>query len=86
MFLLHPIVASVLVPCAFAVAVPSQPEHFEGGLAFMFETTYILKVSEWAKTCKHREADYAACWDDMPKMFDPTNPDAGLKPAPKKTA
>ena len=49
----------------------------------MFETTYVLKVSEWAREGPHRELTYAACWDDMPKMFDPTNPDAGLHAAKK---
>jgi len=57
-----------------------KPEHFEGGLAFMFETTYILKVSEWALSSPHREKDYHTCWDGMPKMFDPTDPDAGFHP------
>jgi len=60
-----------------------KPEHFEGGLAFMFETTYVLKLSEWALTSPHREVAYSSCWDGLPKLFDPTNPHAGLAPTPR---
>jgi homogentisate 1,2-dioxygenase len=60
-----------------------QPQHFEEGLAFMFETTYVLKVSQWAQECEHREVDYVRCWEGLPKLFDPTNPDAGIHPGDK---
>jgi homogentisate 1,2-dioxygenase len=60
-----------------------KPEHFEAGLAFMFETTYMLKVSDFAAKGDHREKDYIKCWGDMPKMFDPTNPAARYTDAKK---
>jgi homogentisate 1,2-dioxygenase len=46
----------------------------------MFETTYMLKVSDFALRGPHREAAYVKCWEGLPKLFDPSNPDAGLHP------
>lgn len=35
------------------------PKFFDGGLAFMFETCYSLKLSEFALNGTHRETDYS---------------------------
>ena len=48
-----------------------QPEYFNGGLAFMFETCYLLKVAPSAMEAPTRQADYAACWQGLPKWFTP---------------
>jgi homogentisate 1,2-dioxygenase len=48
-----------------------KPEFFDKGLAFMFETSYMLKLSEWSLYGPHREADYHECWADLPSKFDP---------------
>lgn len=49
-----------------------KPEKFEGGLAFMFESTYMLRLTEYALSCEHNDADYWKCWQQMPKLFDPS--------------
>lgn len=60
---------------AKASAGKLEPEWFSGGLAFMFETTYILSLTEAALKSPQREMDYPACWAGMPKLFDPKVPD-----------
>eukprot|EP00952_Eustigmatos_sp_NYUAD-ZCMA_P004926 21599-Eustigmatos_ZCMA.PRE.1 len=46
-----------------------QPVKFDAGLAFMFETTYMLKVTSYAMSVAHLEKDYVDCWAGLPKMF-----------------
>jgi homogentisate 1,2-dioxygenase len=42
------------------------------GLAFMFETNCILSVSSWALTeGSGLQKNYYACWQNMPKKFNP---------------
>ena len=48
-----------------------QPHFFDKGLAFMFETTYMLKMSEWALEGGHRDRDYYKCWASLPSKFAP---------------
>jgi homogentisate 1,2-dioxygenase len=45
------------------------PTKFEGGLAFMFESSAMCKVSRYALECDHRERDYAECWDGLKATF-----------------
>lgn len=47
------------------------PHKFEGGLAFMFETTFLVKLTDFALECEHNDADYWKCWQKMPKLFNP---------------
>mmetsp|Transcript_11586 Transcript_11586/g.18505 ORF Transcript_11586/g.18505 Transcript_11586/m.18505 type:complete len:97 (+) Transcript_11586:1323-1613(+) len=49
-----------------------SPSFFDKGLAFMFETTYMLGVSDKALNSKHREYTYQECWKDMPETFSKT--------------
>jgi hypothetical protein len=49
-----------------------KPDHFGAGLAFMFETCHLLKLTHWAMSCGHRDVDYQKCWQALPKVFDPT--------------
>ena len=37
----------------------------------MFETTYMLKLTEWALEGGHRDKDYYKCWASLPDTFDP---------------
>ena len=37
-----------------------KPTKYEGGLAFMFETEYVLKVAKWARESPSRHATYAS--------------------------
>ena len=46
----------------------------------MFETTFQLKTSDFARFGEHREKEYIKCWSGLPKLFDAENPDAGFHP------
>ena len=48
-----------------------KPTYFDGGLAFMFESAYMLKISKKALTCNNLEKDYVKCWAQLPKTFHP---------------
>ncbi len=48
-----------------------NPEHFGGGLAFMFESSYLFKVAPGALTSPTYQADYQHCWQGIKKIFDP---------------
>jgi homogentisate 1,2-dioxygenase len=56
-----------------------KPEKFDGGLAFMFESTYMLKVSKWALEEAPLDKDYAKCWQPLPKVFDGETVDCRAK-------
>jgi homogentisate 1,2-dioxygenase len=45
------------------------PRYFDGGLAFMFESCYQLKVSPHALGGPHRQVDYEKCWQSIKKNF-----------------
>mmetsp|Transcript_13999 Transcript_13999/g.27661 ORF Transcript_13999/g.27661 Transcript_13999/m.27661 type:complete len:335 (+) Transcript_13999:165-1169(+) len=44
----------------------SKPQKFTGGLAFMFETSAILKVPDRARKASWRDTEYLDCWAGMP--------------------
>lgn len=54
--------SNIKSPCA-------EPTKFEGGLAFMFESSAMCKVSIYALACEQRERDYARCWDGLDRAF-----------------
>ena len=58
---------------AKATAANLKPHFFGGGLAFMFETSYILKLTRFAREGEHVDRDYYKCWENLPNNFDPTN-------------
>lgn len=35
----------------------------------MFETTYLLKVTESALRCEELQKNYTECWTDLPKLY-----------------
>ena len=41
----------------------------EDSLAFMFETCYMLKLTEYAMTESNLDLDYRKCWDSMKPTF-----------------
>lgn len=41
----------------------------EGSMAFMFETAYQLKLSDYAVDEKNVDTEYWECWQDLPKLF-----------------
>lgn len=50
------------------------PEKFDAGLAFMFETCAVLKLTEYALRGPDREWGYQACWSGLPALFKPERP------------
>jgi homogentisate 1,2-dioxygenase len=46
------------------------PFYFAEGLAFMFESTYLLKVSPSALASDSLQSNYIKCWQRLPKLFD----------------
>jgi len=46
-----------------------EPQYFDGGLAFMFETTYLLKIAPGALNTPKLQADYQECWQGIKKNF-----------------
>ncbi len=53
-----------------ASAAELKPEHFTGGLAFMFETTLQCRLTQWALHAPHRDVEYQKCWQQLPRLFD----------------
>jgi homogentisate 1,2-dioxygenase len=49
-----------------------RPVKLEGTMAFMFETRYPQRVTRWAARLPQLEENYADCWADLRKRFDPT--------------
>lgn len=56
---------------------PQTPVFFDGGLAFMFESCYLLKVAPKAlkksslsgENLPQQQVDYYHCWQGLPKLF-----------------
>lgn len=57
---------------AFEIATQAElaPAKLEDTLAFMFESRLPQHPTEFALTLENRQADYAACWDDLPDRFE----------------
>ncbi|MFP4314203.1 MAG: homogentisate 1,2-dioxygenase [Alphaproteobacteria bacterium] len=47
-----------------------KPHYLDSGLAFMFESRYIMCPTKAAMGSKHLQKGYNDVWKDMPKMFD----------------
>ena len=47
----------------------NTPLKFDGGLAFMFETSLVLRLTRYALESPHRDCDYADCWNGIPDKF-----------------
>ena len=41
----------------------------EGSMAFMFETAYMLKLTDHAMDPKNQDTEYYKCWENLPKVF-----------------
>lgn len=46
-----------------------EPHYLDSGLAFMFESRYIMCPTKAAMSNKALQQDYNEVWEDMPKMF-----------------
>tara|TARA_B100000780_G_scaffold266713_1_gene223132 strand:+ start:122 stop:709 length:588 start_codon:yes stop_codon:yes gene_type:complete len=58
---------------AKAMAADLKPHYFDGGLAFMFETKYTVKLSKWSANSDNLDRDYHKTWASLPRRFDPSN-------------
>ncbi len=47
-----------------------KPEKIDGTMAFMFETRYIVRPSEFAMQTPLRQVDYQDCWAGLEDRFD----------------
>jgi homogentisate 1,2-dioxygenase len=45
------------------------PHRLQGTLAFMFETRFAQRVTEYAASLAQLQADYAGCWGELRKKF-----------------
>ena len=62
------------VSYAAAIAADtSVPHKFDGGLAFMFETSALLQLTSHAADPMKSavQANYAACWEGLPRATIP---------------
>ena len=50
----------------------SVPKKFSGGLAFMFETSALLKLTAHAVNSEAVQPKYAACWQALPRARVPS--------------
>lgn len=49
-----------------------KPVKLTGTMAFMFETRFAQRVTEYAGTLPTLQESYADCWNGLEKRFDPT--------------
>ena len=47
----------------------SMPEKFDAGIAFMFETKCLLKLTKFAMNSKERDEGYDMCWEGLVNNF-----------------
>jgi homogentisate 1,2-dioxygenase len=53
-----------------AIAADLKPHKIDDTMAFMFETSRVLRPSHYALECPQLQRDYDACWAGMAKTFD----------------
>ncbi|WP_246792829.1 homogentisate 1,2-dioxygenase [Burkholderia perseverans] len=54
-----------------SAADTSAPHKLDDTMAFMFETRTLLRPTRFALAGPQRQADYARCWQDLAKHFNP---------------
>jgi homogentisate 1,2-dioxygenase len=54
-----------------AMAAELAPHRIDGTLAFMFETSRVLRPTEFAMGCKQLQGDYDSCWNGLGRHFQP---------------
>ena len=55
---------------ATARGASDKPVFFSKGLAFMFESAYMMKLTKFALDGEHRDEKYQDCWASLPRHFD----------------
>lgn len=57
--------------CTKAIAADLQPSKIDNTMAFMFETSQVLRPSRFALECPQLQPCYDACWASLPATFNP---------------
>ena len=57
--------------CTKAIAADLQPSKIDNTMAFMFETSQVLRPSRFALECPQLQTSYDACWASLPATFNP---------------
>ena len=52
-----------------AITSDLKPMHLDDTMAFMFETRYPIKLTEWGLNSPQVQADYQDCWQGLDKNF-----------------
>ena len=52
----------------------SKPQYIRDTMAFMFETSTIIRPTRYALETSALQRDYANCWEALAKRFDPAKP------------
>jgi homogentisate 1,2-dioxygenase len=58
--------------CTKAINAELKPAKIDNTMAFMFETSQVLRPSRFALDCPQLQSNYDACWATLPATFDPT--------------
>jgi homogentisate 1,2-dioxygenase len=55
-----------------ASRVELRPTKLEGTMAFMFESSFSMAVTQWGQNgCSKLDGSYYKCWQGLRKNFDP---------------
>jgi len=46
-----------------------KPQYLDKTLAFMFESRFVMRPTQYALKCKALQKDYYKCWDGLPRRF-----------------
>lgn len=57
--------------CTKAIAADLAPSKIDHTMAFMFETSQVLRPSRFALECAQLHNHYDACWASLPATFNP---------------
>ncbi|MDU9390549.1 homogentisate 1,2-dioxygenase [Pseudomonas sp. zfem002] len=57
--------------CARAIAADLAPNKIDNTMAFMFETSQVLRPTRHALDCPQLQNDYDSCWATLPSTFTP---------------
>jgi homogentisate 1,2-dioxygenase len=49
-----------------AIADPCEQPTYYSSLSFMFETSHMLRLTDFALNCDARDRDYGECWRGFP--------------------
>ena len=52
----------------------SKPQYIRDTMAFMFETSAVIRPTRYALETSALQRDYANCWEGLAKRFDPAKP------------